>query len=75
MFRLSLNATGGGRVGGGKKKMFTFSQGIFPSPGAHASAECEEADSWGWFAPELMCQAHPFHAYAIYPPWQLLMLV
>lgn len=24
--------------------MFTFSQGIFPSPGAHASAECKEAD-------------------------------
>lgn len=35
-------------VGGGvwreKEKMFTFSQGIFPSPGAHASAECKEAD-------------------------------
>lgn len=29
---------------GGKEKMFTFSQGIFPSPGAHASAEYKEAD-------------------------------
>lgn len=24
--------------------MFTFSQGIFSSPGAHASSECKEAD-------------------------------
>lgn len=21
---------------------------------------------WGWFAPELMCQAHSLHAYAIF---------
>ena len=26
----------------------------------------EFVHTWGWFAPELMCQAHPLHAEAIF---------